>query len=208
MTLANSISEHLISFDTPVEPAKLYTFPQAQTDHSELEIANRQIADLQQQLKTAEETANATAQKQIDALVKAKDEELQAGMDELRKTYEAKVEELADRLQAQIFQHNNELAERLINWCRPVLRNLSTTRCMEDLAAVLETLLNENCELAINGPEDLISLMQPHLSNLPAHAWTVNSSEGSEIVITAGEARIETCLEEWLNTVEGEFSGR
>lgn len=207
MTLANSISEHLISFDTPVEPAKLYTFPQTQSDQSELEIANRQIADLQQQLKVAKETASAVAQKEVDALVKAKDEELQAGMDELRKTYEAKVGELADQLQAQISQHNTELAERLINWCRPVLRNLSTTRCMEDLAAVVETLLNENCELIIKGPEDLVSLMRPHLSNLPADAWTVTSSEGSEIVITAGEARIETCLEEWLNTVEGGLGG-
>ncbi|NNF78652.1 MAG: hypothetical protein HKN05_11550 [Rhizobiales bacterium] len=207
MTLANSISEHLISFDTPVEPAKLYTFPPAQTDQGELEIANRQIADLQQQLKDAEETANAAAQRQVDALVKAKDEELQTGMDELRKTYEAKVREMAEQLQAQISQHNKDLAERLINWCRPVLRNLSTVRCMEDLAAVVETLLNENCELIIKGPEDLLSLLQPHLSSLPADAWTVNSSGDSEIVITAGEARIETCLEEWLKTVEGDLSG-
>ena len=208
MTLANSISDHLISFDTPTEPAKLYTFPQAKTGQGELEAANRKIAELQQQLKTAEETANAAAQEKIDALVKTKEEELQAGMDELRKTYEAKVTELADQLQSQISQHHGELAERLVNWCRPVLRNVSTARCLEDLASAVETLLNENCELVISGPEDLVSLLQPHLSSLPADSWKVNSTEDSEIVITAGEARIETCLEEWLNTVEGKFSGQ
>lgn len=207
MTPANSISKHLISFDTPVEAAKLYTFPAARTDQSDLESAQQQIADLQHQLKLAKETASAAAEKEIDALVKAKDEELQAGMDELRKTYDAKAEQLAGRLQAQISQHNSELAERLVSWCRPVLRNLGTARCMEDLAASVETLLNENCELVITGPEHLLALMQPHMPSVSAGAWTVNPNEDSEIVITSGEARIESCLEEWLNTTEGGLSG-
>ena len=207
MMPANSISKHLISFDAPAEEAKLYTFPQTQIEQSDLELAKRQIADLQHQLKTAEDAASAAAQKEIDALVKAKDEELQAGMDELREAYEEKVVQLADQLQAQIARHNGELAKRLVSWCRPVLRNLSTNRCIEDLVGVVETLLTENGELVIQGPEHLVSLMQPRLSHLPADAWRVDPSEEAEIVITAGEARIESCLDEWLEKVDGGLSG-
>lgn len=206
MTLANSISEHLISFDPPAEADNLYQFPSAGSEHDELGAAKQQIAELQQRLKSAEDAARANVQSEIDALVKKKDEELQAGMDELRATYEARVGQLAEDLQVQILQHNKDLAGRLAAWCRPVLKTLSTTRCIEDLAAVIETLLNENCELIIKGPEQLLSLLEPHLSNMPAPTWTLTQTDGPEVIITAGESRIETCLEDWLMTIEGEVS--
>lgn len=207
MMSSNSISEHLISFDAPVETAQLYTFPDASSQRDELKVAHEQIAELQHQLKIAKETASAAAKDEIEALVKTKDQELQAGMDELRATYETKVGQLAEQLQTQILQHNKELSTRLVTWCRPVLKNLSTARCMEDLAAVVETMLNEASELKIEGPEDLIAILKSHLTNSPSQAWTFTESESSEIVISAGEAHIESCLGEWLSKVEDGFSG-
>ncbi len=206
MTLASSIADHLISFDGPGETANLYAFPAGEAGPSELDVARQQIADLQRELAETKESAAAAGQKQIDELVRAKDEELQAGLDELRTNYEANVEQLTQQLQAQVLQHNKDLAERLIAWFRPVLKTMSTHRCVEDLAAVVETLLNENCQMVVKGPEHLLALIEPHLSHLTAPAWTMAPSEGPEVVITAGDARIETCLEEWLNSVEGEVS--
>ncbi len=208
MTSANSITDHLISFDAPGQPDNVYAFPGAQDDHAgELAEARQTIVELEQQLAMAAETARVEAQSEIDALVEAKDKELQAGMDELRETYDAKVGQLTEQLQAQVTQHNTELAERLVTWCRPVLRKLSTAHCAEDLSAVVETLLNESATPLIKGPEHLITLLEPHLSNLASPGWTLETVEGSEIVITAGETRIETRLEEWLTSVEGEFGG-
>ncbi len=206
MTLASSISEHLISFDLPDEADSLYPFPEADPEQNELEAAKLHIAELEQRLAAAEDAARSAVQSEIDALVKQKDEELQAGLDELQATYEAKVGQLAEELQTEVLQHNKDLAGRLAAWCRPVLKSMSTNRCIEDLAAVIETLLNENCELIIKGPEHLLSLLEPHLSNLPAPTWTMTQTEGPEVIITAGESRIETCLEEWLKTVEGDVN--
>ena len=73
-----------------------------------------------------------------------------------------------------------------------------------DLAAVIETLLNDNSDLTITGPEHLLSLLEPHLAKLPGPAWTLAKAEGPEIVIASGDARIETCLEEWLRQLEGD----
>ncbi len=206
MTLASSIADHLISFDGPGEPANLLAFPTGDAGSSELDLARQQIADLQRELAETKETAAAAGQKQIDELVRAKDEELQAGLDELRSNYEANVEQLTQQLQAQVVQHNKDLAERLIAWFRPVLKTMSTHRCVEDLAAVVETLLNENSQMVVKGPEHLLALIEPHLSHLTAPAWTMAPSDGPEVIITAGDARIETCLEEWLKSVEGEVS--
>lgn len=208
MTLVNSISDHLISFDAPAESGNVYPFPEPQSDQSsELAEAQQKIAELEQQLAMAAETARVEAQSEIDALVEVKDKELQAGMDELRETYEARVGELTQQLQDQVNQRNKELAERLVIWCRPVLRKLSTAHCIEDLAAVVETLLNDNASPLIKGPEHLVTLLKPHLAKLASPAWTLETGEGPEIVITSGEASIETCLEEWLTSVEDGFGG-
>ncbi len=207
MTLANSIADHLISFDGPGETANLYAFPSGDTDSSELELAQQQIASLQKQLNETRESAASANQKQLDELVRAKDEELQAGLDELRTNYEANVGQLTQQLQAQVLQHNKDLAERLIAWFQPVLKTMSTHRCVEDLAAAVETLINENCQMVVKGPEHLLALIEPHLSHLSTPTWTMTPNDGPEIVITAGDARIETCLEEWLNSVEGKVSG-
>lgn len=204
MSLATSVADHLLNFGAPGEVGERCVFPAADPIQSELEAAKLQIADLQQKLQAARDTARTEAQAEIDALVQAKDEELQAGLDELRATYEEKVGHLAEALQTQVTQHNKDLSERLVAWCRPVLRSLSTNHCAEDLAAVIEALLNDNCELSIRGPEHLLALLEPHLANLPGPDWTLTQTDGREIVITAGEARIETCLDEWLNKVVGE----
>ncbi len=206
MSLATSVADHLLNFGTPSDLNDSFVVPEADPIEGELEAARLQIAELQQQLQTAGDMARAEAQAEIEALVKAKDEELQAGLDELRATYEQKVGQLAEALQNQVTQHNKDLSDRLVAWCRPVLRSLSTQHCIEDLAAVIEALLNDNCELTVKGPEHLLALLKPHLANLPGPAWTMDQTEGPEIVITTGAARIETCLDEWLSSVEGEIS--
>ena len=205
MSLATSLSDHLINFGPSVDTSKPFGLGEdAVSSETELELARVQIAELQQALETAGDLARAEAQAEIDALVKAKDDELQVGMDELRATYETKVGQLAETLQTQIAQHNKELSERLAAWCLPVLRSLSTQQCMEDLAAVAEALLNDKCELTIEGPDHLLTLLEPHLADLPGPTWTMTKTEGPEVVITSDEARIETCLDEWLRSVEGE----
>ena len=204
MSLAPSVADHLLNFGTSCEAIEPIVVPETNAAESELEAAQLQIANLQKQLQLAGETARADAQAQMDALVKAKDEELQTGLDELRATYEEQVGQLAEALQTQVSQHNKELSNRLIAWCRPVLRSLSAKHCIEDLAAVIETLLNDNSDLTITGPEHLLSLLEPHLAKLPGPAWTLAKTEGPEIVIASGDARIETCLEEWLSQLEGD----
>ena len=204
MSLATSVADHLLNFGTPGDVGESFVVPEANLIEAELEVARRQIADLQKQLIAAGETARAEAQAEIDALVKVKDEELQAGLDELRATYEERVGQLAEALQTQVTQHNKDMSDRLVSWCRPVLRSLSTDHCIEDLAAVIEALLNDKCELTIKGPEHLLEGLKPHLADLPGPAWTMAQTDGPEIVITSGETRIETCLDEWLNTVGSE----
>ena len=206
MSLATSVADHLPNFGTPGEIAEPFVVPVAGPVEDDLEAARLQIAELREQLQAAGDVARAEAQAEIDALVKAKDEELQAGLDELRATYEEKVGQLAEALQRQVTQHNKDMSDRLVAWCRPVLRSLSTKHCVEDLIALVETLLNDNCELKIQGPEHLLALLEPHLSGLTGPTWTMVQTDGSEIVITAGEARIETCLDEWLTTLEGEVA--
>lgn len=206
MSLATSVADHLPNFGAPGEIGKPFVAPEADPIEGELEAARLQIAELQQQLRVAGDMARAEAQAEIDALVKTKDEELQAGLDELRATYEEKVGQLAEALQTQVKQHNIDMSDRLVAWCRPILRSLSTKHCVEDLAALVESLLNDNCELKIQGPEHLLVLLEPHLSGLTGPAWTMVQTDGPEIVITAGEARIETCLDEWLSTLEGQVA--
>lgn len=206
MSLAPSVADHLLNFGTSCEASEPSVVPETNLAESELEAARLQIAELQNQLQLVGEAAKAQAQAEMDALVKAKDEELQAGLDELRASYEEQVGQLAEALQSQVAEHNKDLSKRLVAWCRPVLRSLSAKHCIEDLAAVIETLLNDNGELTITGPEHLLSLLEPHLVEMPGPAWTLSRTERPEVIITSGEARIETCLEEWLSKVEDEVA--
>lgn len=203
MTLANSIADHLISFDSPAETSNLYSFPEGDPGVDALELAQRQIADLQVQLKAAEESAEALAQQKVEEFVKAKDEELQTGLNEIKATYDENIGQLTEQLQAQVLQHNKDLAEQVITWCGPVLRTLSTKRCMADLVAALEMLLGENCQMTVSGPEHLLKLIEPHLANMPVPSWSMSPTEGTEITITAGDTQVESCLEDWLREAEG-----
>jgi small-conductance mechanosensitive channel len=200
----SSIADHLISFDSPSEVNNVYPFPEGDAGQSELEKANQKIAELQQRLEEVEATAALEAQQKIDELVRAKDEELQAGLDDLKATYETSIAQLTEQLQSQLQQYKKEMAVRVSDWCKPVIRSLGTKRCVEDMAAALETLLEENSQMVVSGPQHLLDLIEPHLAHLPSPSWSCKPTESTEIVISGGDARIETCLEEWLDSVEGQ----
>lgn len=112
----------------------------------------------------------------------------------------------SDEIGAAMSQIASEVAGATARILRPFLHQAVSRDAVSELAAALKDLVvrEPGVELAVSGPEDLLSRLRDDLAGTAA-SLKISTTEGTDIRVAAGKSVLETRLKAWAGKLDEAF---
>lgn len=113
---------------------------------------------------------------------------------------------LAEQASRAINQIASEIAATTARILKPVLHRAVSGDAVSELAAALQDLIarEPGVELAVSGPEDLVSRLRAELQG-KIESLKISTVPGADIRVTAGRSVLETRLQAWADKLDEAF---